>query len=154
MPISPHNSGYLGAPAKFEPRRGRLAIPGDVLASVDWKLTGTGMLVVEIVSSGHLRLHTETSGSELMTSELADLEMQDVEKEELETLRQVTVDRFHEGRYSAKDRNRLTMTQAVVMAFIGPNSPTGSLRVFVQARKTAIDVMTNEVRLRRLEQAR
>ena len=134
----------------LSPAKGRFSIPSDVLASARWSKAVTD-ITVEIVQAGHVRLHCEPL-AQLMTDAAAESNDKGALTEtELAEMEQAIADRFHPARFSAKDGNRVTMTQAVIIALVGDGNSVNSMRMFIQAGELVIDVMTNEVRFRRLE---
>jgi hypothetical protein len=129
--------------------RGRLALPQDVVRV--WKLgaeIGDEVLVVEIVAAGHLRLFRTAMAQNRVGIEQKTAEQYASNPQELEERVRTHRDRFRSASFNKSDKNRVALSQELVLALIGQSRKE---KVYVEVGQSWIDVMTNDVRFRRLQ---
>jgi hypothetical protein len=132
--------------------RGRFTITVDILRSAGWtELSKSEELVAEIIGHGHIRLHRHSAIQSTVETLKQEAANEASNKADLRDRLQVLVDRYHDTKFSRSD-NRVLLRPEVVMALAGDGeAATGRVRLFMQAGDAEVDVMTNAVRISRLQ---
>lgn len=139
-------------------KRGRCALPKEVVEA--WKL-GTRQddekLIAELIAEGHIRLHRWGDVNSRMDRIRRDAERED-DPATQELLLRAYYDRFREAGFSVADNNRLTLSQPLVLAITGGSTPEvrpaerksgPKVKLYVELAFNAVDILTNEARMRR-----
>lgn len=149
-PVKPFASGVVA----FAPDKARFTLPAEVLRSVGWEGLGEGVtLIAEFINLGHYRLHRLEHVEERLAHLKERVAHEAATEEEAEAQLQTLADQFREVTFYRSDNNRVTIKPEVTMGLLGDSSTNEFKRLYIQAGKTSIDVMTHEVRVARLRAA-
>ena len=133
--------------------RGRFTLSVEIISSAGWAATVEDEgLVAEIVRLGHIRLHRQTDIQAKRSEQNSGVEGNFSNWNDQSTRHQVDADRYHDIKFSRADKNRVVLRPEIVMAIVGDRYPEPRVRLFVQAGVLTVDVMTNSVRMSRLDE--
>lgn len=144
---------YATATASFEIAKRRFILPEDIRRSAKWDQSAKEeQIVAEFAAVGHIRLHKQQQiGAQILKAQESIRKKIRSDREQ-EIALQVLRDRYQDAFFVPADKYRIELKEETVLAFLGVRSDITTLLVFLQVGHSAIDVMTQEVRMRRLTQ--
>lgn len=146
--VKPFASGIV----TFSPNHTRFTLPTEVRRSVGWDdLIEGEVLIAEFVDVGHYRLHRRASVEKRIRAEEERIRTEAQSPEQEEEWRQVLADKFREATFYPSDNDRVRVKPEIVMALTVGTPSEETSKLYIQAGKNSIDVMSHSVRIARLK---
>lgn len=142
---------FATATASFEVGKRRFILPEDIRRSAKWdQSVKEEQIVAEFVARGHIRLHKQQHIAPRILKEQESIRKTLEHEHEQEVALQISRDRYQDAYFVPSDKFRVELREETVLAFLGDQENPPTVIVFLQVGYTAIDVLTQAVRMKRL----